>query len=119
MFILTAVNNGISIIAGVIMDNLGWSYNFHILLPFVAVQFILVVLFVPEMTYYRRHIHDTDVPDLNEVSKEVNNTEPATEAPESNKENTESSEIEHVRSRNTPPPRRKSFWQRMAVSWTA
>ena len=60
-FILAAISNGVAIIAGPITANLGWHYNFHILLPFIALQFLGVVLFVPETTYLRNRLYDTDV----------------------------------------------------------
>lgn len=53
VFLMAAISNGVSIIAGVITKNLGWPYNFHILLPFVALQTILCILFAPETMYVR------------------------------------------------------------------
>lgn len=61
MFMLTAVNNGVSIIAGPITAELGWTYNFHILLPFTALQLILLFLFCPETTYNRSAVYDADI----------------------------------------------------------
>lgn len=60
MLILTAINNGVSIIAGPITAQLGWSYNFHILLPFTALQLILLFFFCPETTYNRSTLYNTD-----------------------------------------------------------
>lgn len=60
MFLLATATNGILIIAGPITANLGWHYNFHILLPFVVLQLILVLLFVPETTYHRKKIYNID-----------------------------------------------------------
>lgn len=53
IFSLSAISNGVSVIAGPITANLGWSYNFHVLLPFMALQFLCTILFVPETTYRR------------------------------------------------------------------
>ncbi|KAI1610620.1 major facilitator superfamily domain-containing protein [Exophiala viscosa] len=60
MFLLAAISNGVSIIAGVITANLGWHYNFYICLPFGALQTILVILFAPETMYRRRAIYEID-----------------------------------------------------------
>ncbi|KAF4458726.1 hypothetical protein FALBO_14530 [Fusarium albosuccineum] len=53
VFFLSSLSNGVSVLAGLITTKLGWPYNFHILLPFVAIQTILVALFVPETVYNR------------------------------------------------------------------
>lgn len=60
MFLLTSISNGVSIIAGVITADLGWSYNFHICIPFAAVQLFLVIFFCPETMYRRSHIYEID-----------------------------------------------------------
>ncbi|KAF5699381.1 major facilitator superfamily transporter [Fusarium mundagurra] len=60
IFFLTSLSNGVSVIAGVITNNLSWHYNFHILLPFVALQTILVFLFVPETVYNRSPLLNID-----------------------------------------------------------
>ncbi|CVK96640.1 uncharacterized protein FMAN_10970 [Fusarium mangiferae] len=60
IFFLSSLSNGVSVLAGVITSNLGWPYNFHILLPFVALQTILVFLFVPETVYIRSPILNID-----------------------------------------------------------
>ncbi|KIW49206.1 hypothetical protein PV05_10905 [Exophiala xenobiotica] len=60
MFLLAAISNGVSIIAGVITANLGWRYNFYVCLPFGALQTILVILFGPETQYRRKAIYETD-----------------------------------------------------------
>ena len=63
-FMLAAISNGVSIIAGVITSQLGWSYNYHVLMPFAAVQLILTVFFVPETAFLRPKTLelDTDAP---------------------------------------------------------
>ncbi|EXJ63758.1 hypothetical protein A1O7_00093 [Cladophialophora yegresii CBS 114405] len=60
IFLLAAISNGISIIAGVITEYLGWKYNFHIYIPFAALQLIAVVLYCPETMYRRKAIYETD-----------------------------------------------------------
>ncbi|KAK4946042.1 hypothetical protein LTR10_014844 [Elasticomyces elasticus] len=49
------------IIAGVIFDNLGWKYLFHIAQPFLIAQLVMVFFFVPETSYHRPEIYNTDV----------------------------------------------------------
>lgn len=49
------------IIAGVIFDRLGWKYLFHIAQPFLIAQLIMVFLFVPETSFHRPEIYNTDV----------------------------------------------------------
>jgi len=39
---------------GVITASFGWKYNFHILLPFTALQLLLTFFFVQETTYTKR-----------------------------------------------------------------
>ncbi|CAK7207835.1 hypothetical protein SEUCBS139899_010650 [Sporothrix eucalyptigena] len=60
VFFLTSLSNGVSVLAGLITTNLGWHYNFYILLPFIALQTILVILFVPETAYSRSIIYNID-----------------------------------------------------------
>ena len=60
MFLLAAISNGISIIAGVITQHLGWQYNFHVYIPFAATQTIAVILYCPETMYRRKAIYETD-----------------------------------------------------------
>ncbi|CAJ0553033.1 Ff.00g115450.m01.CDS01 [Fusarium sp. VM40] len=60
IFFLSSLSNGVSVLAGVITTKLGWPYNFHILLPFVVVQTVLVFLFVPETVYNRSPLLNID-----------------------------------------------------------
>ncbi|KAM0328719.1 hypothetical protein ACHAQA_005132 [Verticillium albo-atrum] len=60
IFFLSSLSNAVSILAGLITTNLGWRFNFYILLPFVALQTILVILFVPETTYNRSAVYNID-----------------------------------------------------------
>jgi MFS family permease len=59
-FILGAASNFSAIIVGPIATNLGWRYLFHILIPFVAIEVILVFFFVPETSYNRDHRYNVD-----------------------------------------------------------
>ncbi|EUC42180.1 hypothetical protein COCMIDRAFT_39725 [Bipolaris oryzae ATCC 44560] len=59
-FILGAASNFSAIIIGPIATNLGWRYLFHILVPFVATEVILLYFFVPETNYNRDHRYDID-----------------------------------------------------------
>lgn len=59
-FILGAASNFSAIIVGPIATNLGWRYLFHILIPFVALEVILLFFFVPETNYIRDHRYDID-----------------------------------------------------------
>lgn len=78
LFILSSVSNFVGIVAGVITSNLGWRYNFHVMLPFSALQTILFVFFAPETMYSRKAIYDIDMSgssdDLRELAlKEAEN----------------------------------------------
>ncbi|KAF1835749.1 MFS general substrate transporter [Decorospora gaudefroyi] len=59
-FILGAASNFSAIIVGPIATNLGWRYLFHILIPFVALECVLLFFFVPETNYNRDHRYDID-----------------------------------------------------------
>jgi MFS family permease len=59
-FILGAASNFSAIIVGPIVTNLGWRYLFHILIPFTALEVILLYFFVPETSYNRDHRYDID-----------------------------------------------------------
>lgn len=59
-FILGATSNFSAIIVGPIATNLGWPYLFHILIAFTAIEFVLLILFVPETAYNRDHRYDID-----------------------------------------------------------
>lgn len=60
LFLLGAVSNGISIIAGVITANLGWNWNFHVYVPFAALQTLMVIFYCPETMYRRKAIYEID-----------------------------------------------------------
>lgn len=59
-FILGAASNFSAIIVGPIATNLGWRYLFHMLIPFTALEVVLLFFFVPETNYNRDHRYDID-----------------------------------------------------------
>lgn len=59
-FILGAASNFSAVIVGPIATNLGWRYLFHILIPFTALEVVLLFFFVPETCYNRDHRYDID-----------------------------------------------------------
>lgn len=59
-FILGATSNFSAIIVGPIATNLGWRYLFHMLIPFAALECLLLYFFVPETSYNRDHRYDID-----------------------------------------------------------
>ncbi|KXJ87813.1 major facilitator superfamily domain-containing protein [Microdochium bolleyi] len=104
IFSLSAVSNGVSIIAGPIAANLGWIFNFHILLPFMVLQFLLTIFFVPETTYRRQTAIDTALITLaksKEKAEHVENDAPVIEPGQAD--------------RGGPAIARKSFVQRMSI----
>ena len=120
-FMLAAISNGVSIIAGPITANLGWNYNFYICLPFVVLQFVLLILFVPETAYIRDHMYDIDTNsalDLNNLGQlgEVEKRARAHEV-EDEKNGEPAARVPTTASGFRAPPPRKTFVQRMAI-WT-
>jgi MFS family permease len=103
IFFLSAISNGVSIIAGVITSNLGWHYNFHISMPFAALQTILVILFVPETMYRRDAIYEIDT---------VGSDEKYTNGADT--KSTDTAEIEQVLTPGMIPPR-KTFIQELKL----
>lgn len=77
----------------------------------------MVFFLVPETTYNRSHIYDTDIVGSEEDLEEPGNVENATQARgDRDKEHAASDEIEHVRSRTSLHlQQRKSFRQRLAI----
>ncbi|KAM5354823.1 hypothetical protein ACJ41O_001469 [Fusarium nematophilum] len=115
IFFLSSLSAGVSVLAGVITTRLGWPYNFHILLPFVVVQTILVVLFVPETVYTRAAEFNIDRADssLDESAAEKNAQADHIEISEPRTETRAGSDTEGVRDSNIPQP--KSFWRQLAL----
>jgi hypothetical protein len=59
-FIVAAASNFSAIIVGPIAANLGWRYLFHLLIPFAALEVVLLFFFVPETAYNRDRRYDID-----------------------------------------------------------
>jgi len=125
-FVLAAISNGVSIIAGPITANLGWNYNFYILLPFVTVQWILMFLFCPETNYRRDAIYDIDTNsalDLNrlgEVEKrarahEIEGQEVSSNASEDAEKGAPAARVPTTGSGYRAPPPKKTFVQELAL----
>ncbi|KAF2462459.1 major facilitator superfamily domain-containing protein [Lineolata rhizophorae] len=111
IFLLAAISNGTSIIAGVITNHLGWHYNFHILIPFVALQLVLCVLFAPETTYRRDRKYNVDT---------AGRAAPSEGSSLSNEKDPRAEKVEKVPSTTAedlhlPPLPKKTFWQSLAL----
>lgn len=115
-FILGAASNFSAIIVGPIATNLGWKYLFHILIPFTALEVILIFFFVPETNYNRDHRYDID-----ELSNDNLADLAATERRHARLGSTEKEGSEDVvkletTTSKTPAMRpRKTFVQQMAI----
>ncbi|KAL6162615.1 hypothetical protein ACJQWK_11538 [Exserohilum turcicum] len=116
-FILGAASNFSAIIVGPIATNLGWRYLFHMLIPFVALEVILLFFFVPETNYNRDHRYDID-----ELS--TDNLAELAEAEQKNRMTAERLEkegsddmvkLETHASAVSAVPKRKTFVQQMAI----
>ena len=59
-FIVAAASNFSAIIVGPIATNLGWRYLFHLLIPFAALEVVLLFFFVPETAYNRDRRYEID-----------------------------------------------------------
>ncbi|KAF2462462.1 major facilitator superfamily domain-containing protein [Lineolata rhizophorae] len=102
-FTMTAVSNLAGVVTGPIVDNLGWKYLFHILVACSAFQLVLLFLFVPETTYHRDMQYNLD-----EIDADI----PADQLSE--KQDRSAVTIESAPGR-AAQPRKKSFWQELAV----
>lgn len=60
-FILNSASSLASIICGQVFNNLGLLWLFHLFQIFLVLQFVLMFFFVPETTYHRAAIYDTDI----------------------------------------------------------
>jgi MFS family permease len=91
-----------AIIAGPIVTNLGWHWLFHILVIFIAVQFVLMVFFCPETTYRRDFMYDID---------QVQNENFEKLAIKENRHSNVPEDLERTNSAYIPPE--KSYLQRL------
>lgn len=119
-FMLAAISNGVSIIAGPITANLGWKYNFYILFPFVTLQFIALLLFVPETAYRRQAIYDIDTNsalDLNRLGDVEKRARAHEEVAPANGVDSEAQAERVTTTANGyhPPPPKKTYWQSLAL----
>ena len=119
IFLLSAISNGVSIIAGVITADLGWHYNFHIYLPFAALQTIMVILYCPETMYRRDRIFETDqVGSEVDLRKLASHEAHVAEHLEKHADDVRDPEkgastTTRVTSYSIPP--KKTFWQNLAI----
>lgn len=111
-FIVAAASNFSAIIVGPIATNLGWRYLFHILIPFSALEVVLLFFFVPETAYNRDRRYNID-----ELSQDNLQDFAATKQEpdsQSEKNDEEANQVESTLSSQTPPPK-KSFTQQLTI----
>jgi MFS family permease len=119
IFLLAGISNGISIIAGVITQHLGWNYNFHILLPFAALQTIAVILYCPETAYRRKSIYEIDTAGSDENLEKLAKVESAAAHHHEHQDNN-GTDIEKTMTSTTQVsietiPPKKTFMQNMSL----
>lgn len=114
MFLLSTVSNGILVIAGPITAHLGWHYNFHILMPFVGLQLLLTIFFVPETTYIRKKTYEIDETGSDQNLSALGQDEERHRHADEKLTKTTSQQAETI-SQVTVPPARKTYLQRLAV----
>lgn len=114
MFIIATVSNMVLLVAGPITAYLGWRYNFYILLPFVTLQLIVLILFVPETSYLRDRKYDIDETLSNTILGSIQTVvhNDAANCEVINDKSQPAPEVDQV---EMVPPARKTFWQRMAL----
>jgi len=110
----------VSIIAGPITANLGWKYLFNICFPFIVVQLILLIFFVPETTYRRAAIYDIDTTSASDLARlaEIETRAKGHQNRTTNSDNEKEVAPHDAPSAATeyqPPPLPKTFFQRMAI----
>lgn len=114
-FILGAASNFSAIIVGPIASNLGWRYLFHMLIPFTALECLLLYFFVPETSYNRDHRYDIDelsndnLADLAKVEARHANAAMAEK---------ETADLVHIQTSTSSPPglrHKKTFVQELAI----
>ncbi|KAA8618447.1 AraJ Arabinose efflux permease [Pyrenophora tritici-repentis] len=114
-FILAAASNGSAVIVGPIATNLGWRYTFHILVPFTAIQVLLLFFFVPETNYNRDHRYDIDelssdnLADLAALENKHGND------PEKMRDSDDMIKVEKTTSSTRLIPPKKTYLQSLAI----
>ncbi|KAJ4211750.1 hypothetical protein FSOLCH5_006495 [Fusarium solani] len=111
IFFLSALSNGVSVLAGVITTKLGWPFNFHILLPFLVSQTILVILFAPETAFIRSNTLNIDRTGSNSDLSEKKENNSGIDHVEEIKEPAHDAEV----ARGSNAPRSKSYWQQLSL----
>lgn len=113
-FILGAASNFSAIIVGPIATNLGWRYLFHMLIPFVALEVILLYLFVPETNYNRDHRYDIDELS-NENLAELAAIEDKRATKFEKEGNDDFEKLEAIATTASTIPPRKTYVQKLAI----
>lgn len=107
-FVLVAVSNLVGIVAGPIIDNLGWPYLFHLCVLFSGIQTIMVFFFVPETNYART----TPIAAEQALEDQLESDDP--EKQNSNSEHIERPDTEEAASGRLPPAK-KTRLQELAL----
>lgn len=107
LFLQSGITNAVSILAGLIMEHLGWRYNYYILFPFVGLQTISVIFFLPETAYRRQHPQSgsLNVPITSDTGESLE------EVTDKQNQNFTAAHVEISETTGA----RKTFWQDMAM----
>jgi MFS family permease len=111
-FLLGAISNFSSVIAGVITTKLGWKYLFHILNACIGAQIILLFFFCPETTYNRERRFQTDVVGLDNVVEGAGNM---SEKPSATNIEAATPSSSSMTSSGAIIPAKKTFWEETAI----
>jgi hypothetical protein len=113
-FVVAAASNFSAIIVGPIATNLGWRYLFHILIPFSALEVILLFFFVPETAYNRSHRYNIDSHSQDDLHDPVSASHKSTLDAE--KPQTDTARVDTTPSTSTAAPTaKKSFTHSLAI----
>jgi hypothetical protein len=107
-FCFASLNAIGSLIAGPITNKYGWRYMFYIYIPFISLQFLLVIFAATETTFHRGQTYETDIVanvDFDELQKK--------EALEAKTQPAEKVEEAHRAPSNIPA--KKTYWQYIAI----
>ena len=110
-FVLNSASSLASIICGQVYNNLGLLWLFHLFQIFLVIQFFLMVFFVPETTYRRSAIYETDMVKTETFEQIEKVAEEHREQAIAVKEINEPA----ARAAASPIPPKKTFVQSMAV----
>ncbi|KAJ9608839.1 hypothetical protein H2200_006610 [Cladophialophora chaetospira] len=113
-FVLNSASSLASIICGQVYNDLGLLWLFHLFQIFLVIQFVLLFLFVPETTYRRSNIYNTDIVKEDTFEEIEKTNEVQREQAIGSKELNESSTTTtHVHAAPIPP--KKTFVQSLKV----